>query len=128
MTLGLGQHPNGTLVVSNAIQRAQEIDTSSTAWGMPAITQALSLFFPILNHARIIRTWAMPSPFLPDYLPAIGFLPEMDNLYVAAGFHLAIPTIPLLAENIVNHILHPNDEHSFSILRSFSPGRFVANI
>ena len=125
VTLGLGQHQNGTLVVSNAIQQANKIDKASTAWGMPAIARAFSQYFPILNCARIMRTWAMPSPFLPDFLPAIGWLPEVENLYVAAGFHLAVPTIPLLAEAIASSILHPEDKQAFSILAPFSPERFV---
>ena len=125
VTLGLGQHQNGTLVVSNAIQQANKIDKASTAWGMPAIARAFSQYFPILNRARIMRTWAMPSPFLPDFLPAIGWLPEVENLYVAAGFHLAVPTIPLLAEAIASSILHPEDKQAFSILAPFSPERFV---
>jgi len=125
VTLGLGQHLNGTLVVSNAIQQANKIDIASTAWGMPAIARAFSQYFPILNRARIMRTWAMPSPFLPDFLPAIGWLPELENLYVAAGFHLAVPTIPLLAEAIASSILHPDDRQALSILESFSPARFV---
>jgi len=127
VTLGLGQHPNGTLVVSNAIQQAEEIDIASTAWGMPAIARACSQFFPALNRARIMRTWAMPSPFLPDFLPALGWLPGLDNLYIAAGFHLAVPTIPILAESIANFILHPNNKKSFSSLAPFSPERFAAN-
>ena len=125
VTLGLGQHPNGSLVVSNAIQQSQEINTESTAWGMPAISQALSQFFPMLSRARIVRSWAMPSPFLPDYLPAIGWLPEVENMYVAAGFHLAIPTIPLLAEAIANSIIQSKSSSAVSLLDPFSPGRFV---
>ena len=124
VTLGLGQHPNGTLVVSNAIQQAREIDTASTAWGMPAISHALRQYCPMLNRARVVRSWAMPSPFLPDYLPAIGWLPELDNLYVAAGFHLAVPTIPLLAEAVASAILHPENPGASAVLAQFSPGRF----
>jgi len=125
VTLGLGQHQNGTLVVSNAIQKAQEIDTSSTAWGMPAIARALSQYFPALYRARIMRTWAMPSPFLPDFLPAIGWLPEFANVFIAAGFHLAIPTIPLLTENIASLILQKDNNQAFALLKPYSPGRFV---
>ena len=125
VTLGLGQHPNGTLIVSNAIQQAQEIDSSSTAWGMPAIARALSQFFPVLEHARIMRTWSKPSPFLPDFLPAIGWLPELENGFIAAGFHLAIPTIPLLAENIANLILQRDNIESLALLKPFSPERFA---
>jgi glycine/D-amino acid oxidase-like deaminating enzyme len=125
VTLGLGQHPNGSILVSNAIQTAHEIDRSSTAWGMPAIARALSRYFPVLNKAHVLRTWSMPSPFLPDFLPAIGWLPGVENLFVAAGFHLAIPTIPLLTESIANIVLQKDNIESFNLLKPFSPGRFV---
>jgi glycine/D-amino acid oxidase-like deaminating enzyme len=124
VTLGLGQHKNGTLVVSNAIQKADKIDNSSTTWGMPAIARALSQYFPRLNDARIIRTWAMPSPFLPDFLPAIGWIPQCENIFVAAGFHLAIPTIPLLAENIASLILQNDNTRAVDLLKPYSPNRF----
>jgi glycine/D-amino acid oxidase-like deaminating enzyme len=125
VTLGLGQHPNGAIVVSNAIQRTTEIDSSSTVWGMPAIARELSRILPVLNRARIMRTWAMPSPFLPDFLPAIGWMPEIENLFCAAGFHLAIPTIPLLTEKIADIILMKNNIESLNLLKPFSPERFV---
>lgn len=121
VTLGIGQHPNGTLLVSNAIQKMEKVDLSSTAWGMPALCRAIRTFFPRLGGVRIVRTWAAPSPFLPDYLPAIGWLPGFDNLYVAAGFHLAIPTIPVLAERAARSIL---DFEEQPLLAPFNPKRF----
>jgi glycine/D-amino acid oxidase-like deaminating enzyme len=120
VTLGVGQHPNGTLVVSNAIQQAQEIDQASTVWGMPALSDALQKYFPVLARVRVMRTWAAPSPFLPDYLPAVGWLPGFDNLFVLAGLHLAIPTIPVLAERSAEMILGQD----MISLASFSPDRF----
>jgi glycine/D-amino acid oxidase-like deaminating enzyme len=127
VTLGIGQHRNGALVVSNAIQQADTIDRASTAWGLPAIVKAVYSLFPALKNLRIVRTWAAPSPFLPDYLPAIGWLPDVSNLYVAAGFHLAIPTIPILAEAIASCALRAGDERQNALLRSFSPERFMLN-
>jgi glycine/D-amino acid oxidase-like deaminating enzyme len=128
VTLGLGQHKNGSLVVSNAIQKAEKIDNSSTSWGMPAIARALSQYFPVLNDARIIRTWAMPSPFLPDFLPAIGWILQCENLFFAAGFHLAIPTIPLLAENIASLILQKDNTRAVNLLKPYSPNRFKESL
>jgi len=121
VTLGIGQHPNGTLLVSNAVQKMERIDLSSTAWGMPALCSAVRTFFPCLGKVRIMRTWAAPSPFTPDYLPAIGWLPGFDNLFVAAGFHLAIPTIPILAEQAARSILEFEER---PLLAPFNPKRF----
>ena len=121
VTLGAGQHKNGTLVVSNAIQPISTPDTASSHWGMPSIANALVKYFPGLAGLQILRTWSAPSPFLPDSNPAIGWLPHFDNLYIAAGFHLAVPTIPLLSENIAGHLCgDPTPE----ILEPFSADRF----
>jgi glycine/D-amino acid oxidase-like deaminating enzyme len=123
VTLGLGQHRNGALVISNAIRQAAAIDRHSTLWGMTAILEALVEIFPLLRDVRIVRSWAAPSPFLPDYLPSIGWMPGVENLYVAAGFHLAIPTIPLFAPEIARVLLGARD--AGSILAPFSPARFL---
>lgn len=123
VTLGIGQHPNGTLLASNAVQKMETVDLSSTYWGMPALCRAIRTFFPRLGGVRIVRTWAAPSPFTPDYLPAIGWLPGFDNLYVAAGFHLAIPTIPVLAEQAARSILEFEEQ---PLLAPYNPKRFYA--
>lgn len=121
ITLGVGQHKNGTLVVSNAIQPITTPATSSSYWGMPSIVSSLVKYFPVLAGVQILRTWSAPSPFLPDSNPAIGWLPHFDNLYIAAGFHLAVPTIPLLSEQIVSHVC---DDKMPAQLEPFSPSRF----
>jgi glycine/D-amino acid oxidase-like deaminating enzyme len=124
VTLGVGQHRNGTLVISNAIQKADTIDVRSTAWGLPALAKALASFFPCVKDIGIVRTWAAPSPYLPDYQPAIGWLPGVDNLFVAAGFHLAVSTIPVLAERIAESVLSQGAAPEESSLTPFSPERF----
>jgi glycine/D-amino acid oxidase-like deaminating enzyme len=124
VSLGVGQHRNGSLVISNAIEQAYEISMSSSAWSMPALAKVLLDLCPFLKNTHIIRSWAAPSPFMPDYKPAVGWLPGCDNLYVAAGFHLSIPTIPLFAQIIVDNLLQKGDLNQNSILKSYSPARF----
>jgi sarcosine oxidase, subunit beta len=124
VAFGLGQHRNGTLVISNAIMQANEIEMNSTAWALPAIAKVLLDLCPLMKNMRIIRTWAAPSPFMPDYKPSIGWMPGCDNLFVAAGFHLSIPTIPLFAQVIVDTLLQEGDLSQNSILRAYSPERF----
>lgn len=124
VTLGLGQHKNGCLLISNAIQPMNEIEQSSSAWGMPAINQQMMRFFPKLKKVRMVRTWSAPSPFAEDYQPILGWLPQIDNLYIAAAFHLAIPTIPLFSEKIANHILGHNSNMTAEFLDPYSPARF----
>jgi len=124
VTLGLGQHPNGCLLISNAIQPAHQIRRESSAWGMPALNRKMVEFFPQLRNIRIMRTWSAPSPFSKDYQPVMGWLPHFENLYVAAAFHLAIPTIPILSKKISDHILHSEDNKTYEFLKPYSPMRF----
>lgn len=124
VTLGLGQHKNGCLLISNAIQPMKEIDRTSSAWGMPALNQQMMKFFPNLRNIRIIRTWSAASPFAEDFQPVIGWLPQFNNLYVASAFHLAIPTIPIFAEKIADQILKQNSVDFTEFFRPFSPVRF----
>lgn len=121
VTLGIAQHTNGTLLASNAVQKMEKLDLSSTDWGMPALCRAIRTYFPRLGKVRITRTWAAASPFTPDYLPAIGWMPGFTNLYVATGFHLAIPTIPILAEQAAQSILEFEEPQ---LLAPFNPARF----
>jgi len=127
VTLGLGQHSNGCLLISNAIQPKQNIDRLSSVWGLPAINQQMREFFPGLNQIRIIRTWSAPSPFSVDYQPVIGWIPQLANLYLATAFHLAIPTIPLFSEIISDHIFRADNADMEQFLSPFSPARFFQN-
>jgi D-hydroxyproline dehydrogenase subunit beta len=124
VAFGVGQQANGRLYISNAIQAADQIDRSSTAWGLPAVIQQLRDFFPATSRARIVRTWAAPSPFTPDYRPAIGWLDSGESLFAAAGFHLAFATIPVLSQQAVRVIL---GEKNLGILEGFRPSRFSGN-
>lgn len=124
VTLGVGQQRNGTIVISNAIQPAATIDRRSTAWGLPALAAALLARCPSLAEARLLRTWAAPSPFLPDALPALGRWPEPDNLWVATGFHLAVPTVLPLSELLAEALLSGVEPPA---LLPFRPARFGAS-
>ncbi|MBE0686995.1 MAG: FAD-binding oxidoreductase [Anaerolineaceae bacterium] len=124
VTLGLGQHRKGCLLISNAIQPSKRIDFLSSAWGMPAINRKMKEIFPSLNQVRIIRNWSAPSPFSEDYQPVIGWIPQLTNLYIATAFHLAIPTIPLISEIITEHILKTDNIEMEQFLSPFSPSRF----
>lgn len=124
VTFGIGQHRNGCLLISNAISPANQIDRSSSEWGLPSISDLFQKYFPTVPPFNILRTWSAPSPFAKDYLPVIGWIPSISNLYLAAAFHLAIPTIPLFTERIVDHILSPDDQSVNQFLAPFSAARF----
>lgn len=133
IAFGVGQHLNGTMLVSNAIQPVPATEDGlklafrSSAWGLPALAQSFHNHFPSLAQVRIMRTWSAPSPFLPDYQPVIGWANLGDsfpsNLYLAAGFHLAIPTIAVLARLIASEITNNQAE---SDLAPYRPDRWIS--
>jgi len=124
VTLGVGQHPNGSLIISNAITPTNEIDRTSSAWGPPSISHEFKKVFPKLDSLNVMRTWSAPSPFAKDFLPVVGWLPQFENVYLAAAFHLALPTIPLFSEKISNHILDIENNVAAIFLEPYSPSRF----
>lgn len=124
VTLGVGQHRNGCLLISNAITPSSSIDRTSTSWGMPAISHQFSKLLPSCNNFNIMRTWSAPSPFASDYLPVVGWLPQFDNVFIAAAFHLAIPTIPIFSEKITSQVMGSENRSTAEFLAPFSPARF----
>lgn len=121
VSVGVAQQQNGTLLVTEAVEMTPAIHRRNSEWGSPAIARDILALFPRLARARIVRAWAAPSPFLPDEQPAIGWLPGLDNLFVATCFHLTITTIPVLSEWIAGLVL---GETGAPALAAFSPGRF----
>lgn len=121
VSVGVAQQQNGTLLVTEAVEMTPAIHRRNSPWGSPAIARDALALFPRLTRARIVRAWAAPSPFLPDEQPAIGWVPGVDNLFVATCFHLTITTIPVLSEWIAGLVL---GETGAPALAEFSPGRF----
>jgi sarcosine oxidase, subunit beta len=122
VAFGVAQQRHGSLIASNAIQPSAHPHRSSTFWGLPAIASALLKLLPQCESMNIARSWAAPSPFMPDHKPALGWMPGSQRLYAAAGFHLALPTIPLLTMLAASHILGNEPD---SRLVQFAPARFA---
>lgn len=122
VSVGVAQQQNGTLLVTEAVEMTRRLHRRNLVWGMPEMARELLALFPALAGTRVVRTWAAPSPFLPDEQPAIGRLPELDNLFVATCFHLTITTIPVVSELVARMILG----ETVPALDRFSPVRFVA--
>ena len=121
ISVGLAQQMKGTLLITEAVEMTETIHRANSAWGMPGMARDLLELFPWLSQVRIVRSWAAPSPFLPDEQPAIGWMPGLDNLFVATCFHLTITTVPVISEMIAEMVLGIRVEPS---LEEFSPARF----
>ncbi len=126
VALGVGQHPNGTLLISNAIQESRIPNKDSTDWGMPALARAFLDYFPGLHSIRIMRSWAAPSPYSKDQYRIVGWSPTFKNLYISAGFFLAIPTIPILSEKAAGEIHRSQADPDLESFRSIpaSTGKY----
>ena len=121
VSIGVAQHQNGALLITEAVEKTRRIHRANSAWGLPAIARNLLALFPALADVQLIRAWASPSPFLPDEQPAIGPIPNLKNCFIATCFHNAITTIPVLSELIADLALgRPPDLD----LSPFDPARF----
>lgn len=121
VSVGVAQQAVGTLLVTEAVEMGTGLHRRNSHWGAPGMARDLLDLFPAFSSVRILRTWAAPSPFLPDEQPAIGWMPGLENLFVATCFHLTITTIPVLSEMMSAMILR---QKHFPELAPFDPGRF----
>ena len=121
VSIGVAQQKNGSLLITEAVEQTPDIHRANSAWGIPAVARDLLALFPTLANVRLVRAWASPSPFLPDEQPAIGWVPGLDNCFVATCFHNTITTIPVLSEIIADLLLGKQPEMDLS---AFSPARF----
>ena len=125
VSIGVAQHKNGTLLITEAVEMTEHIHRANSAWGLPALAHELQTLFPALAQVRLVRAWAAPSPFLPDEQPAIGWVPGLENCFVATCFHNTITTIPVLSELIAEIILDGQSEIDIS---PFNPHRFQKSL
>jgi glycine/D-amino acid oxidase-like deaminating enzyme len=123
VSIGVAQQQNGALLITEAVAQTPDIHRANSAWGVRAIAHDLLALFPTPANVRLVRAWASPSPFLPDEQPAIGWVPGLDNCFVATCFHNTITTIPVLSEIIAASILGEQPEMDLS---AFSPARFFS--
>jgi len=121
VSVGVAQQQCGTLLITEAVEMSPAIHRANSAWGVPGIARDLLALFPTLANVRIVRSWAAPSPFLPDEQPAIGWVPGRTNLFVATCFHLTITTIPVLSDWMAGMIL---GDPAPPLLAEFDPARF----
>lgn len=121
VSVGVAQQKIGSLLVTEAVEKTPAIHRRNSSWGGPGMARDLLALFPSLAGVRIVRSWAAPSPFLPDEQPAIGRLPGRANLFVATCFHLTITTIPVLSQLIAGMLM---DDAIPPALAEFSPARF----
>ncbi len=122
--VAIGVHPeaNGTLGVSEAVTRTDELHTRVSAWGLLSMAREVVKLYPALEMVHMIRSWGRPTSFTPDEEPLVGWAPQMDNLYLASSLVETITTVPLLSEAMALAILRQEPPLS---LDKYSPARFA---
>lgn len=124
VAIGVGPQSHGALLVTEAVLMTNELHRRNSAWGVSEVAAELLKLLPILTVAHIVRAWGSPTPFTPDGNPLIGWLPEPENLFVAASFQQTITITPLIGEWMAKMVC--SEEPPVS-LEPFAPGRFAIN-
>ncbi|PKO07226.1 MAG: hypothetical protein CVU41_02785 [Chloroflexi bacterium HGW-Chloroflexi-3] len=122
--VAIGVHPqlNGTLDISEAVTTTDKLNKGVSAWGVTSISKELVQLYPFLEKVRVVRTWGRPTSFTPDEEPLVGWVPEVDNLFVAASLVITITTVPLLSEWMALMLQGKTPPVS---LEEYSPARFI---
>jgi sarcosine oxidase subunit beta len=122
VAIGVHPEPNGTLDVTEAVTRTDELHRRVSAWGLTALARDLVQLFPFLAGVRVVRSWGRPTSFTPDEEPLIGWAPQLDNLYIATSLVETITTVPLLSEWMAMMIEGQTPPFP---MEAYSPARFA---
>ena len=121
--VAIGVHPDlhGSVDITEAVTQTDLFHKRVSAWGITALSKELIKLYPFLSKIRVVRSWGRPTCFTPDEEPIIGWLPEVENVFVAASLVETITAVPLLSEWMAGVI--QGDMLPIS-LDQFSPARF----
>jgi sarcosine oxidase subunit beta len=124
VSVGFSRDSHGALVVTEAVTQTTELHHRTSAWGLAGMAADLLQLYPQLAGVRVVRSWAVPTPFTPDDDPVVGWLPGRDNLFVAAAFMQTITAVPLISAWMARMILGGTPPVDLS---PFAPGRFATD-
>jgi sarcosine oxidase subunit beta len=123
VSVGFSRDAHGALVVTEAVTKTNELHRRTSAWGVAGMAADLLRLYPALAGVRVVRSWAIPTPFSPDDEPLVGWAPGCDNLFVAAAFMETITVAPLMCDWVAGMILGETPPADLGL---FSPDRFGA--
>jgi glycine/D-amino acid oxidase-like deaminating enzyme len=122
VAVGFSPDPHGALIVTEAVAKTDRPHHRSSSWGLAGMAAELLQLYPGLKSVRAVRSWAVPTAFTPDDEPIVGWLPDRENLFVAASFLETITAVPVASEWMASMIL---GESMPVDLTPFSPERFA---
>jgi glycine/D-amino acid oxidase-like deaminating enzyme len=121
VAIGVHPEPNGTLEITEAVTRTEELHQRVSAWGITELARTLLGLYPSLGRVRVMRSWGRPTSYTPDEEPLIGWLPPLENLFVATSLEETLTTVPLLSEWMAKMFVGQTLPLP---LEPYSPGRF----
>ena len=80
--------PDGRVLIGSTEEDAG-FEKQTTAAAIAGLLEFACALVPGLAHAPLERCWAGLRPGSPDGLPFLGRVPDLDNLFVAAGHYRA---------------------------------------
>ena len=99
---------------------------SNAAITAPCICRGIMKYFPALENAKIVRTWAGYLDICQDGVPVLGFVDEVPGLVVACAFSgHGFGIAPAVGEQLARLIIDGKTTVDISGLRY---GRFKAKI
>ena len=99
---------------------------SNAAITAPCICRGIMKYFPALENAKIVRTWAGYLDICQDGVPVLGFVDEVPGLVVACAFSgHGFGIAPAVGEQLARLIIDGKTTVDISRLRY---GRFKAKI
>ena len=123
VSVGFSRDAHGALVVTEAVTKTTLLHRRTSAWGLAGLAADLVRLYPALKGVRVVRAWAVPTPFCSDDEPLVGWVPGRDNLFVAAAFMETITAVPLVSERMSGMIF---GEAPPVDLGAYAPDRFRA--
>ncbi len=105
----LCQHENGSIVLGQATEQSPAGDRSLSKEGLGETASNLLHYFPVLQSADIIRSWAVSTSYSADGKPVMGFSPQWDNVLTVAGFKGAFSTALAVAKAARDMLLRGQD-------------------
>jgi glycine/D-amino acid oxidase-like deaminating enzyme len=124
VAIGFSPDLHGALIVTEAVAKTDELHRRSSSWGLAGMAAELLRLYPALAGVRAVRAWAIPTACTPDDEPLVGWLPERDNLFVAAAFLETITAVPVASEWMADMILGGSAPVDLAL---FAPDRFSSD-
>lgn len=122
---GSTQQKSGNLIVgglgTEARKRNDHYQEDLSPDEICGSTAIFNIIFKGLGDISIIRTWAGTMAFTADGLPCVGPVPEVENLFIVAGFSNGMAFAPIIGKLVTEYIISKKPSLS---LEPFSPKRF----